>query len=133
MILSNKRTTKALNSLHEWTGWSAPTSLANPEDRFSRIRAFCLFVSNLNVQVNTFSVKSGRVFLDSTSTKQQIKCLAQGHNTVTPLVVGLELPSLTLYQLSHYAPLAGGLAKHVNIPLVTTCSVCSQCPNHNCN
>ena len=35
--------------------------------------------------VNIFSVKSGRVFLGWTSTKQRIKCLAQGHNTVPPV------------------------------------------------
>ena len=34
---------------------------------------------------NSFSVMSGWVFLGLTSTKQRIKCLAQGHNT-GPLV-----------------------------------------------
>ena len=36
--------------------------------------------------------------------KQRIKCLAQGHNTVTPPAVRLEPASLTLHQLSHLAP-----------------------------
>ena len=43
------------------------------------------------------------VFLGWTSTKQRIKCLAQGHNAVSP--VSLELAILTLYQLSHCASL----------------------------
>ena len=34
----------------------------------------------LYVPVNSFSVMSGWVFLGLTSTKQRIKCLAQGHN-----------------------------------------------------
>ena len=34
---------------------------------------------------------SGQVFLGGTSTNHQIKCLAQGHNTVTPPVVRLEI------------------------------------------
>ena len=44
-----------------------------------------------------------------TSTKQRIKCLAQGHNTVTPLVVRLkpatlQFLSLPFYQLSLCTP-----------------------------
>ena len=39
----------------------------------------------LYVPVKNFSVMSGRVFLGLTSTKQRMKCLAQGHNAV-PLV-----------------------------------------------
>ena len=35
--------------------------------------------------VNNFSIMPGRVFLGLTSTKQRIKCLAQGHNTVPPV------------------------------------------------
>ena len=43
----------------------------------------CLFGLILNVPVNDFSVTSGRVLLGCISTKQLIKGLAQGHNTVT--------------------------------------------------
>ena len=54
-----------------------------------------LFVLIHYVPVNYFSVMSGRfpVFLGGTSTKQWIKCLAQGHATVT---------QLSLYQLQHF-------------------------------
>ena len=45
----------------------------------------------LYVPVNNFSVILGGVFLGWTSTKQRIKCLAQGHNTVTSLAMGLPL------------------------------------------
>ena len=45
----------------------------------------------LYIPVNIFSIMLGRVFLGGTSTKQKIKCLAQGHNTVTPLEVIHEL------------------------------------------
>ena len=44
----------------------------------------CLFVLILYVPVNNFSVMLGWVFLGWTSTKQTIKCLAQGHNAVPP-------------------------------------------------
>ena len=60
------------------------------------------------VQVNNYSVMSGlfSVFLGLTSTKQSIKCLAPGHNTV-PLVrlkpVTLDLKSNILL-LSHCTP-----------------------------
>ena len=55
---------------------------------------YCLFVLMLYVPVNNFSVKSGRlsIFLGLTNTKQRLKCLAQGHNTVTP--VSLKLATL---------------------------------------
>ena len=48
------------------------------------------------------------VFLGWTSTKKGVKCLAQGHNTVSLPEVILELPTLQssdlrLYQLSHCA------------------------------
>ena len=45
----------------------------------------CLFDLIINVPVNIFSVMSGWVFLGLTSTKQRIKCLAQGHNAVPPV------------------------------------------------
>ena len=37
----------------------------------------------LYVPINNFSVMSGWVFLGWTSTKQQIKFIAQGHNTLS--------------------------------------------------
>ena len=49
-----------------------------------------LFGLILNVPVNDFSVMSGRVLLGCISTKQLIKGLAQGHNTVTLPAVRLE-------------------------------------------
>ena len=39
----------------------------------------------LYVPLDNFSVMSGLVFLGLTSTKQRIKCLAQAHNTVSPV------------------------------------------------
>ena len=39
MILSNKRITKALISLHICAGWSAPLLFENYEDRFSSVKA----------------------------------------------------------------------------------------------
>ena len=45
----------------------------------------CLFVRFDYVLVNNYSSISGWVFLGLTSTKQRIKCLAQGHNTVPPV------------------------------------------------
>ena len=56
-------------------------NLSNSSPNFS----FCLFVLIHYVPVNNFSAMSGRVFLGLTSTKQRIKCIAQGHNIV-PLV-----------------------------------------------
>ena len=38
-ILPKKRITKVLISLPRCAGWSAPLLFANPEDRFSRIKA----------------------------------------------------------------------------------------------
>ena len=54
---------------------------------------FCLM---LNILINNFSVMSWQfpVFLGITSTKQPVKCLAEGHNTyttVTLLTVSLKL------------------------------------------
>ena len=50
------------------------------KDVQSRLIVFILYVP-----VSNFSVMSGRVFLGLTSTKQGIKCLAQGHNTMSRL------------------------------------------------
>ena len=44
-----------------------------------------LFELILDVPVNNFSVMLGQVFLEWTSTKQGLMCLAQGHNAVTPV------------------------------------------------
>ena len=46
---------------------------------------FDLFLLDLilYIPVNTLSVTLGRVFLGRTSTKLELMCLAQGHNTVT--------------------------------------------------
>ena len=49
------------------------------------------------------------IFLGRTRTKQWIKCLAQGHNTVIPpggetRTCNSSIPSLTLYQLNLYTP-----------------------------
>ena len=66
-----------------------------------------LFGLILYVPVNKFSVMSGQVFLGWTSSKQQIKCLAQGHNTVTLSMVKLE--STTLHPKSNILPTATAL------------------------
>ena len=60
---------------------------------------FCLFDLVLYVPVNNFLVKSGRVFLGLTSTKQRLMCLAQGHNTATPV----RLETATPRSLGHCA------------------------------
>ena len=52
---------------------------------------FFLFLLMFYVPVNNFSVMSG-VFLSCTSSKQRIKRLAKGHNTVT--LMSLELATL---------------------------------------
>ena len=46
---------------------------------------FALFDLILYVPANNFSVMSGCVFLDLTSSKQGLMCLAQGHNAVMPV------------------------------------------------
>ena len=45
----------------------------------------CLYDLILYVPVNNLSVTSGQVFLGSTSAKQGLMCLTQGHNAVTPV------------------------------------------------
>ena len=52
----------------------------------------------LYVQINSFSVMSGRNFLGLTSTKQRIKCLAQEHNPVA--LVRLE-PATPRFRVNH--------------------------------
>ena len=67
----------------------------------SNLKHFVLFVwfESLCLSQQFFS-HAGTGFPGLNSTKQQIKCLAQGHNTVTQPAVF----SLTLYQLSHCTP-----------------------------
>ena len=62
----------------------------------------CLFDLILYIPVNIISVMSGQVFMGRTSTKQRIKCLAQGH-AVPPGMQPLHLDSSNL-PLSHRAP-----------------------------
>ena len=52
---------------------------------------FVLFGLIIYCPVNNFLVMSGRIFMGLPSTKQGLLCLAQGHNTVTP--VRLEPPT----------------------------------------
>ena len=56
----------------------------------------CLFVLMLYIPVYNFSVMLGQfsVFLGWTSSKQCIKCLVQGHNTVNSPAVRLDLATL---------------------------------------
>ena len=46
---------------------------------------------------NNFSVMSRRVFLGWTSTKQRIKCLAQGHNAVPLVLYPLRVVHMRVY------------------------------------
>ena len=68
------------------------------------INCFCLFVSILYIPVKDFSVMSGPVFLGWNSTKQKIKCLAQGHNTLPLLRLKLNLESNNLPLTNHTLP-----------------------------
>ena len=83
-----------------WTVWSVFSVFFSDKHFVSSSLCFLLMPY---VPVNNFSVMSGQypVFLGWTSTKQQIKCHVQGHNTVTTRKS--LIPSPTLYQLSHYA------------------------------
>ena len=65
---------------------------------YAEVKIFCLFNLILYVPVNNLSVMLGRVFLVWTSTKQRLMCLAQGHNTLTP--VRLE-PTALLPRVKH--------------------------------
>ena len=69
-----------------------PTSIhANIKVCFTLTNMFVCFDLIIYEPVNFFSVMSGRVFQGWTSTKQRLKCLAQGHKAI-PLV---RLNSLT--------------------------------------
>ena len=59
---------------------------------------FHLFDLILYVPVKSFPVMSGQVFLGLTSTKQRIKFLAEGHNTVAPMRL---LPTRPQSQVKH--------------------------------
>ena len=56
-----------------------------------------------------FEFMSGQIFLGRNSTKQRIKCLAQGHKAVPPVAVWQQLELVSCLQMtaSHYAPLSG--------------------------
>ena len=58
---------------------ASKTFSADVKNRCLLLRLFDLI---LYVPVNNFSVKSGRVFR---GTKQELMCIAQGHNTVPPV------------------------------------------------
>ena len=58
----------------------------------------CLFIYIPGINFSHVGTISP-VFLGFTSIKQQIKCLAQGHNTVTPLAVTLKLANLFIPSL----------------------------------
>ena len=59
---------------------------------------FFLFVSCDSLRPSQhFSVMAGWVFLGLTSTKQMVKCLAQGHNTVSLVRLKLSILSQALY------------------------------------
>ena len=47
IILSNQRITKVLIRLRGCAGWSAPLLFANPEDRFSRVKAHIVLIKLL--------------------------------------------------------------------------------------
>ena len=61
----------------------------NTQEMQSALSPVCLFVCLfdliLYITVNNFSAMPGWVFLGLTSTKQEYMCLAQGHNTMTPV------------------------------------------------
>ena len=73
--------------LHPYT----PMFIMLSPKQLDQIQPHLLFVLSFDdlFPVNNFSVMSGLVFLGWTSTKQRIKCRAQGHNTVTQLVASL--------------------------------------------
>ena len=64
----------------------------------------CWFGLILYVPVNNFAVMLGQIFLGWTSTKQWIKCLAQGHSTKIPPAVRIEPATLLSQNLMCYPP-----------------------------
>ena len=93
-----------------WSNDSRLMTSIGPSAEFMNILHVPLLIDLiLYVQDNIFSVMSGRVVLGWTSTKQGLVCLAQEHNTVTPVMLELAtawigLGSNTLI-LSHCAPI----------------------------
>ena len=82
----------------------------------------CLFDLILYDPVNNFSVMLGWVFLGWTSTKQGLMCLAQGHNTLTPVRLNPRhfcLQSSAL-PLSHCTPYIQHIIIHNNSWLLFT-------------
>ena len=81
----------------DYWGWNSQNSCQNSKQGrpwsdcfFRRTLVWvctCLFDLILYIAVNNFSTMSGRVFLGWTSYKQGLMCLAQGHNTVTPVML----------------------------------------------
>ena len=72
-----------------------------------KLISFCIYMLIFcSISVNNFSIISEQfpVFLDWTSNKKQIKCLAQGHNPVTQASLKHFIISLTLYQPNHCVP-----------------------------
>ena len=71
----------------------------------NELTLFCLFALRFYIPVNYFSVMSGwfPVFLGLTSAKQQIKLLAQGHNTVPSAEAPTHNPSISSQSLYHWA------------------------------
>ena len=84
----------------------------------------CLFVLTLYIPVNNFSVML-RCFLGWPKTKQRIKCLAQGDNTVSPVMIKPETP---LFQVLHSTtePLHSSLTSLGSINWAVACDF-QQC------
>ena len=81
-----------------------PSSIRVNLNSRTRLIQEALFVLILYIPaVNDFSVMSGWVFMGWTSTKQRIKCLAHGHNTVTLVSLETSSPSIksNILPLSH--------------------------------
>ena len=64
--------------------WSSTSFAMYMYNAQSKIHCFATFESMLYIPVNYFSVMSG-CFLGCTSNNQRTRCLAQGHNTTSPL------------------------------------------------
>ena len=70
--------------------------------RFYCIKACILFDLILYISVNSFSVMLWQIFLNWTSTKQRIKCLAQEYNTASS-EARFRNPSISSQTLYHLA------------------------------
>ena len=64
----------------------------SPDMTIAVVWDIILFDLILYIPVNNFSVILGHLFLGLTSAKQGLKCLVQGHNVVTSVI--LELATL---------------------------------------